>query len=72
MGGLAHIDWRSFDNDRKVQDSRGFIDGDLVERFCEVCQFDHCATVCVETIQLFITAPRLYRCHSRKWRKWWG
>lgn len=36
VGGLSHAEWRSFHNDRKTQDCRGFIDGDLVEMFLDL------------------------------------
>ena len=38
VGGLAHVDWRSFTNEhtRRTQESRGFIDGDLVEMFLDL------------------------------------
>ena len=28
--------WRSFENERKIAESKGFIDGDLVESFLEL------------------------------------
>jgi DNA damage-binding protein 1 len=36
VGGLVHADFRSFDNDRRTQESRGFVDGDLVELFLDL------------------------------------
>ena len=36
VGGLSHAEWRSFTNERKEVDARGFIDGDLVESFLEL------------------------------------
>lgn len=36
VGGLDHADFRAFRNERKVSESRGFIDGDLVEAFLDL------------------------------------
>jgi len=36
VGGLSHTEWRSFHNDRKTQECRGFIDGDLLEVFLDL------------------------------------
>ena len=36
VGGLSHSEWRSFHNERKTQECRGFIDGDLVEMFLDL------------------------------------
>jgi hypothetical protein len=36
VGGLSHTEWRSFHNERKTQECRGFIDGDLVEMFLDL------------------------------------
>jgi len=32
-GNLSHRDWRGFNTDRRHEDSSGYIDGDLVEKF---------------------------------------
>jgi len=36
VGGFAHDQWRAFSNERKSVPSRGFIDGDLIERFLDL------------------------------------
>jgi DNA damage-binding protein 1 len=36
VGGFAHDQWRSFSNERKSVPARGFIDGDLIERFLDL------------------------------------
>ena len=36
VGGLVHADWRSFHSDKKTQDCRGFVDGDLIESFLDL------------------------------------
>jgi hypothetical protein len=36
VGGLSHTEWRSFHNQRKTQECRGFIDGDLLEMFLDL------------------------------------
>lgn len=36
VGGFTHDQWRAFSNERKNVPSRGFIDGDLVERFLDL------------------------------------
>jgi DNA damage-binding protein 1 len=33
VGNLSHREWRSFRTDRRMEDSSGFVDGDLVEKF---------------------------------------
>ena len=35
IGGLEHADYRAFRNERRVSESRGFIDGDLIETFLD-------------------------------------
>lgn len=36
LGGLSHSEWRSFSSERKVADSKNFIDGDLIEQFSDL------------------------------------
>ena len=36
VGGLSHAEWRSFHNERKTQECRGFVEGDLVEMFLDL------------------------------------
>ncbi|KAJ1492464.1 Cleavage/polyadenylation specificity factor, A subunit, partial [Baffinella frigidus] len=38
VGGLKHEDWRSFQNERVPlgRESKGFIDGDLIESFLDL------------------------------------
>jgi len=36
VGGFAHDQWRYFSNERKSVPSRGFIDGELVERYLDL------------------------------------
>jgi DNA damage-binding protein 1 len=36
VGGLSHVEWRSFHDERKTQEATGFIDGDLVEQFVDL------------------------------------
>uniref|UniRef100_A0A7N0V5U5 DNA damage-binding protein 1 n=1 Tax=Kalanchoe fedtschenkoi TaxID=63787 RepID=A0A7N0V5U5_KALFE len=36
VGGLSHEQWRSFNNDKKTVDARGFLDGDLIESFLDL------------------------------------
>ncbi|GFR42181.1 hypothetical protein Agub_g2921, partial [Astrephomene gubernaculifera] len=36
VGGLSHEPWRAFANDRRTTDSRGFVDGDLIETFLDL------------------------------------
>ena len=36
VAGLSSLEWRRFSNERRHVDSRGFIDGDLVESFLEL------------------------------------
>lgn len=38
VGGLSHAEWRSFHNERKTQEARGFVDGDLVEQFVDLAR----------------------------------
>lgn len=38
VGGLAWAGWRSFTNERRTVDARGFVDGDLIELFLELSQ----------------------------------
>jgi len=36
VGGFPHDQWRAFANERKSAPARGFIDGDLIERFLDL------------------------------------
>jgi len=36
VGGLSHQKWRSFYNERKVEEASGFIDGDLIESYLDL------------------------------------
>lgn len=37
VGGFDHVQWRSFTNERVTNaESRGFIDGDLIEQFLDL------------------------------------
>lgn len=36
VGGLSHREWRQFQAERKVEESKAFIDGDLVQLFLEL------------------------------------
>ncbi|XP_010906318.1 DNA damage-binding protein 1a [Elaeis guineensis] len=36
VGGLSHEQWRSFNNEKKMVDSRNFLDGDLIESFLDL------------------------------------
>lgn len=36
VGGLLHLEWRSFHNGRKTVEAHNFIDGDLIEVFLEL------------------------------------
>eukprot|EP00850_Spirogloea_muscicola_P009452 SM000053S17409 [mRNA] locus=s53:248703:257116:+ [translate_table: standard] len=36
VGGLSHEQWRSFSNERKTSDAKGFLDGDLIESFLDL------------------------------------
>ncbi|KAL4189515.1 hypothetical protein AMTRI_Chr08g165760 [Amborella trichopoda] len=36
VGGLSHEQWRSFNNEKKTADARGFLDGDLIESFLDL------------------------------------
>uniref|UniRef100_A0A7S3QK85 DNA damage-binding protein 1 n=1 Tax=Dunaliella tertiolecta TaxID=3047 RepID=A0A7S3QK85_DUNTE len=36
VGGLDHADFRAFRSERKVSESRGFVDGDLIESFLDL------------------------------------
>ena len=36
VGGFEHSAWRSFCNERKTTDARGFVDGDLLELFLDL------------------------------------
>ncbi|KAD7117821.1 hypothetical protein E3N88_05089 [Mikania micrantha] len=36
VGGLSHEQWRSFYNEKKTADSKGFLDGDLIESFLDL------------------------------------
>ncbi|KAJ3405441.1 DNA damage-binding protein 1a [Chytridiales sp. JEL 0842] len=36
IGGIQHSKWRSFTNERRTEESRGFVDGDLVESFANL------------------------------------
>ena len=36
VGGLSHQQWRSFYNERKVEEASGFIDGDLIESYLDL------------------------------------
>lgn len=38
VGGFAHEHWRSFCNERKTSDAKGFLDGDLIESFLDLSQ----------------------------------
>ena len=38
VGGLSHAEWRSFHNERKTQEARGFVDGDLAEQFVDLAR----------------------------------
>jgi DNA damage-binding protein 1 len=40
IGGLSHVEWRSFVNDRKYGSKLNFVDGDLVEMFLELSVSD--------------------------------
>ena len=45
MGGLAHEDYRSFNNDRRTHPQKAFIDGDLVERLLDMSPADQCSAI---------------------------
>jgi DNA damage-binding protein 1 len=36
VGGLEHAQWRAFSNERRTEEARGFIDGDLVEQLLDL------------------------------------
>jgi DNA damage-binding protein 1 len=36
VGGLSHEKWRSFHNEHQTRPARGFVDGDVVERFLDL------------------------------------
>ena len=36
IGGFDHAQWRSFSNERKTVESRGFLDGDLIESLLDL------------------------------------
>lgn len=36
VGGLSHEQWRSFSNERKTNDAKNFLDGDLIESFLDL------------------------------------
>eukprot|EP00798_Chlamydomonas_sp_ICE-L_P003904 gene3904-13974_t len=36
VGGFDHTSWRSFCNERKASESKGFVDGDLLEQFLDL------------------------------------
>eukprot|EP00743_Colponemidia_sp_Colp-15_P005247 GILK01005646.1.p1 GENE.GILK01005646.1~~GILK01005646.1.p1 ORF type:complete len:1143 (+),score=205.41 GILK01005646.1:93-3431(+) len=36
VGGFIHSEWRSFHNERKTGEARGFLDGDLIESFLDL------------------------------------
>ncbi|CAM6089835.1 unnamed protein product [Calypogeia fissa] len=36
VGGLNHEQWRSFSNERKTNDAKNFLDGDLIESFLDL------------------------------------
>ena len=36
VGGFSHDQWRSFSTDRKTQEARNFLDGDLIESFLDL------------------------------------
>eukprot|EP00741_Cyanophora_paradoxa_P005067 tig00000851_g4909.t1 len=36
VGGFAHEHWRSFSNERKTVEARGYLDGDLIELFSDI------------------------------------
>jgi len=36
IGGFSHSNWRSFSNERKQDEAKNFIDGDLVESFLDL------------------------------------
>eukprot|EP00871_Galdieria_phlegrea_P002229 jgi/Galph1/3006/GphlegSOOS_G1662.1 len=36
IGGIQHDDWRRFTSDRRVGDSKNYLDGDLIERFLDL------------------------------------
>ena len=38
VGGFEHSSWRSFKNERRIAESKNFIDGDLVESFLDLNQ----------------------------------
>ncbi len=36
VGGLDHAAWRSFSNERRSEEARGFLDGDLLEQLLDL------------------------------------
>ncbi|GJD12440.1 DNA damage-binding protein 1 [Galdieria sulphuraria] len=36
VGGIQHEDWRRFTSERRIGDSKNFLDGDLIERFLDL------------------------------------
>jgi DNA damage-binding protein 1 len=40
VGGLEHAEFRAFRSERKVSESRGFVDGDLIETFLDLSPSD--------------------------------
>ena len=35
VGGFSHSEWRAFQNERKLEDAKNFVDGDLIEQFLD-------------------------------------
>ncbi|CAH2078400.1 unnamed protein product [Thlaspi arvense] len=36
VGGLSHEQWRSFNNEKRTEEARSFVDGDLIESFLDL------------------------------------
>jgi hypothetical protein len=43
VGELNHSKFRSFENERRMGECKGFVDGDLIEMFLDIGEgVDHC------------------------------
>ena len=36
VGGLSHEQWRSFNNEKRTAEAKGYLDGDLIESFLDL------------------------------------
>ncbi|CAM8886889.1 unnamed protein product [Rhodiola kirilowii] len=66
IGGLSHEQWRSFNNDKKTVDARGFLDGDLIESFLDLSRSrmdEICNSMDVSVEELSKRVEELTRLH---------